>query len=157
MLSRGCSVNKLKISNWLYGPEWLLTKEYPDQTVERAAVNELVVEINPITTTTPLLDPSKFSKYTRVIRIVFKVLQFLRLKLDPFETLVKQEQLHCNSIYICLSNSNTPVTRYVKNTIRELNLHLVNKVIRNKGRLFNSDLPLDIQTWSFALAKTHFS
>ena len=60
----------------MYGPKWLLTQEYPNQTVDRVAVNELVVEINPVTPIPPLLDLSKFSKHTKVIRIMLRVLQF---------------------------------------------------------------------------------
>ena len=50
---------------------------------------------------------------------MLKVLQVLKLNLDPSETLVMQEQkLHCNSIYIYLSNSNIQVHAEVKNTNR---------------------------------------
>ena len=147
LLSQGCSVEKLKSRNWMHGPDWLITREYPNQDVSRVVVNELVVEIKPVAPDTPLLDLSRFSKYTEVIRIMSRILQFLKLNLDPFETLVMQEQkLHCNSTYTYLSNSNIQVNTEVKTTIKELNLQLVNKAIRTHGRLLNSDLPLDART-----------
>ena len=47
-LSRGCTSKQLKSSNWLHGPSWLLTREFPEQTNTNIVVNELTVEINPL-------------------------------------------------------------------------------------------------------------
>ena len=60
-LSRGCSSKQLKSSNWLHGLSWLLTREFPEQTNLNIAVNELVVEINPIHPIPPVIDLTKFS------------------------------------------------------------------------------------------------
>ena len=38
------------------GPDWLVTKEYPDQANEVVVVNELTVEINPINPVPPIID-----------------------------------------------------------------------------------------------------
>ena len=38
-LSRGCSSKQLKSSNWLHGPSWLLTCEFPEQTNLEVVVN----------------------------------------------------------------------------------------------------------------------
>ena len=80
LLSRGCSVEKLKSSNWMHGPDWLITREYPNQDTNKVVVNELVVEINPVAPIPPILDLSRFSKFTKVIRVMSKILQFLTLK-----------------------------------------------------------------------------
>ena len=55
-LSRGCTSKKLKSSNWLYGPTWLLTGEFPEQSNLNIIVNVLTVEINPIHPTPPIID-----------------------------------------------------------------------------------------------------
>ena len=61
-----------------------------------------------------------------------------------------QEQcLHCNSIYSHLANPRINITIDVKNTIRDLDLHLVNGVIKAKGRLIHSELSLEAQTPMF--------
>ena len=76
------------------------------------------------------------------------VLQFLKADLNPFETLVCQEEkLHCKSIFSYLLNPNIRVNVDVKNTIKELNLILINSnTIRAKGRLEHAELPLDAKT-----------
>ena len=55
-LSRGCTSKQLKSSNWLHGPTWLLTGEFPEQSNIDITVNELTVEINPIHPTSPIID-----------------------------------------------------------------------------------------------------
>ena len=154
-LSRGCTSKQLKSSNWLHGPSWLLTREFPEQTNTNIVVNELTVEINPVH---PLIDLTKFSLYTRVglLRIMIRVLEFCQSPANPFEKLVRQEQLlHCTSIHAHLTNSRTKVNVEVKTTIKQLNLHLINDVIRAKGRIINSELPLDATTPLFLPNKSH--
>ena len=147
LLSRGCTTNKLKSSIWQHGPEWLTTQHYLEQTHLHVATNELVVEINPINPVPPVLDLERISSYTRVINIMSKVLSFTKSSTDPLLKLVMQEQrLHCNSIYTHLSNPRINVSIDIKNTIRDLDLHLIDNVIRAKGRLIHSELPLDAQT-----------
>ena len=76
-----------------------------------------------------------------------RILTFIKSSADPLLKLVMQEQrLHCNSIYSHLANSRINATIDVKNTIRDLDLHLVNGVIKAKGRLINSELSLEAQT-----------
>ena len=65
-LSRGCTSKKLKTSNWLYGPSWLLTREFPEQSNINIIVNELTVEINPVHPIPPLINLTKFSSFIRV-------------------------------------------------------------------------------------------
>ena len=111
------------------------------------AINELVVEINPINPVPPVLDLDRISSYTRVINIITKVLSFAKSSNDPLLSLVMQEQrLHCNSIYSYLANPKINVSIDVKKTIKDLNLHLINNVIRAQGRLIHSEVPLDAQT-----------
>ena len=75
------------------------------------------------------------------------VLEFCQSPSNPFEKLVRQEQLlHCNSIHAHLTDSRVNVNLEVKTTIKQLNLYLHNGVIRAKGRVINSDLPLDATT-----------
>ena len=143
-LSRGCTSKQLKTSNWLHGPSWLLTREFPEQSNINIVVNELTVEINPVQPIPPLIDLTKFSSFIRVLRIMTRVLEFCQSPSNPFEKLVRQEQLlHCNSIHANLNNSRVNVNLEVKTTIKQLNLYLYNNVIRAKGRITNSDLPLD--------------
>ena len=131
LLSRGCTTNKLKSSIWQHGPDWLITQHYLEQTHVRVAINELVVEINPINPVLPVLDLDRISSYTRAINIMSKVLSFIKYKSDHLLSLVLQEQrLHCNSIYSHLTNPKNNVSIDIKNTIKDLNLHLINKVIR---------------------------
>ena len=66
-LSRGCTSKQLKSSNWLHGPSWLLTGEYPEQTNIEVVVNELTVEVNPIHPIQPLIDLTRFSSVTRQV------------------------------------------------------------------------------------------
>ena len=76
-----------------------------------------------------------------------KVLSFIKSSSDPLLKLVMQEQrLHCNSIYCHLSNPRINVSVDIKNTIKDLDLHLISNVIRAEGRLIHSELPLDAQT-----------
>ena len=64
---------------------------------------------------------------------------------------MQEQRLHCNSIYSHLANPRINVTIDFKNTIKDLDLHLVNDVIRAKGRLINSELSLEAQTPLFLL------
>ena len=78
-----------------------------------------------------------------------KDLSFAKSSSDPLLKLVMQEQrlgLHCNSIYSYLSNPRINVIIDIKNTIKHLDLHLIDNVIRAKCRLINSELTLDAQT-----------
>ena len=154
--SRGCTSKQLKSSNWLHGPSWLLTREFPEQTNINIAVNELTVEINPIHPIQPLIDLTKFNSYLRVIRIMIRVLEFCKSLSNPFEKLVRQEQLlHCTSIHAHLTNPRINVNVEVKTTIKQLNLYLENNVIRAKGRIIHSELPLDATTPLFLPNKSH--
>ena len=110
------------------------------------ATNELVVEINPVNPVPPVLDLERISSYTRAINIMSKVLSFIKSSADPLPKLVMQEQcLHCNSIN---SHSTNPKINLniIKNTIKDLDLHLIDNVIRAKDRLINSELSLEAQT-----------
>ena len=85
-----------------------------------------------------------------------KVLEFCQSPSNPFEKLVRQEQLlHCTSIHAHLTNSRVNVNAEVKTTIKQLSLYLDNDVIRAKGRIINSDLPLDATTPFFLPNKSH--
>ena len=146
----------MKSSNWLHGPSWLLTREFPEQSNINIAVNKLTVEINPVHPIPPLIDLTKFSSFLRVLRIMTRVLEFFQSPSNPFEKLVRQEQLlHCTSIHAYLTNSRVNVNIEVKTTIKQLNLYLDNDVIRAKGRIINSDLPLDATNPFFLPNKSH--
>ena len=139
-LSRGCTSTQLKSSNWLHGPSWLLTGNYPEQSNVDVVVNELTVEINPIHPIQPLIDLTKYSSFIKVVRIMTKVLEFCQSPANPFEKLVRQEQLlHCTSIHALLNNPRVNVNVEVKTTIKQLSLYLENDTIRSKGRIINSE------------------
>ena len=155
-LSRGCSSKQLKSNNWLHGPSWLLTREFLEQTNINIAVNELTVEINPVHSIPPLIDLTKFNSFLRVLRIMTRVLEFCQSPSNPFEKLVRQEQLlHCASIHAHLINPRVNVNVEVKTTIKQLNLYLDSNVIRTKGRIIHSDLPLDATAPFFLPNKSH--
>ena len=147
LLSRGSTTNKLKSSIWQHGPEWLSTQNYPEQTHIHVATNELLVEINPVNPVPPVLDLERISSYSRAANVMSRILSFIKSSADPLLILVIQEQrLHCNSIYSHLANPRINITIDVKNTIRDLDLHLIDGVIKAKGRLINSELSLEAQT-----------
>ena len=155
-LSRGCTSKQLKSSNWLQGPSWLLTHEFPGQTNINIDVHELTAEINPVHPIQPLIDLTKFNSYLRAIRIMIRVLEFCQSPSNPFEKLVRQEQLlHCTSIHAHLTNPRINVNVEVKITIKQLNLYLENNIIRAKGRIIHSELPLDATTPFFLPNKSH--
>ena len=155
-LSRGCTSNQLKSSNCLHGPSWLLTRNFPEQSNVNVVVNELTVEFNPIHPIKPLIDLTKYSSFIRVIRIMAKILEFCQSPANPFEKLVRQEQLlHCTSIHAHLNNNRVNVNVEVKKTIKQLNLYLENDTIQSKGRIINSELPLDVTTPLFLPNKSH--
>ena len=60
-LSRGCTPKQLKTSNWLHGPSWILTREFPELSNINIVVNELTVVINSVHPIPPLIDLTKFS------------------------------------------------------------------------------------------------
>ena len=151
-----CTLKQLKSSNWLHGPSWLLSRAFPKQSNINIAVNELTIEITPVHPIPPLIDLTKFSSFLRVPRIMTRVLEFCQSPYNPFEKLVRQEQLlHYNSIHLHLTNHRVNVNVEVKNTIKQLNLYLDINVIRAIGRIINSDLPLDATTPFFLPNKSH--
>ena len=85
-----------------------------------------------------------------------RVLEFCQSPSNPFEKLVRQEQLlHCTSIHAHLINPRVNVNAEVKTTIKQLNLYLENNVIQAKGRIIHSDLPLDAATPFFLPNQSH--
>ena len=85
-----------------------------------------------------------------------RVLEFCQSPSNPFEKLVRQEQLlHCTSIHALLTNPRINVNVEVKTTIKQLNLYLENDVIRAKGRIIHSELLLDATTPLFLPNKSH--
>ena len=69
-LLRGCTSKQLKTSDWLHGPTWFLTGEFPEQSDINIIVNELTVEINLIHPTPPIIDLTRFSSFTKVLRVM---------------------------------------------------------------------------------------
>ena len=85
-----------------------------------------------------------------------KVIEFCQSPANPFEKLVRQEQLlHCTYIHAYLNNPRVRVNVEVKTTIKQLSLYLVNDTIRSKGRINNSELPLDAITPLFLPNKSY--
>ena len=156
LLSHSCNTNKLKSSIWQHGPEWITTQHYPEQAHMHVATNELVVEINPVNPVPPVLDLERISSYTRAINIMSKVLSFTKSSADPLPKLVMQEQcLHCNSINSHSTNPKIKLNIDIKNTIKDLDLHLIDNVIRAKDRLINSEFSLEALLCQRHLRQTH--
>ena len=83
-LSQGCTSKQLKSSNWLHGPSWLLIGDYPEQSnIEVVVVKELTVEVNPVHPIQPLIDLTRFSSLTRVIRVMSQVIEFCQSPATP--------------------------------------------------------------------------
>ena len=155
-LSRGNTSKQLKTSNWLQGPTWLLTGEFPEQSNINITVNELTVEINPVHPTPPIIALTRFSSFTKVLRVMSWVLEFCQSPSNAFKKLVRQGQMyHCNSVHAYLSNSRVNVSLEVKLTIKQLDLYLENDVIRARGRIVKADLPLDATTPLFLPNRSH--
>ena len=76
-----------------------------------------------------------------------RILRFIKSSADPLiELIIQEQQLHCNSIYSHLTNPRINVTIDVRNTIQDLDLHLIDGVIKAGGRLILSELSLGAQT-----------
>ena len=85
-----------------------------------------------------------------------RVLEFCQSPSNSFEKLVRQEQLlQCTSVHVHLNNPRINVNVEVKNTIKQLSLCLENDIIRAKGRIVQSDLPLEAITPFFLPNKSH--
>ena len=81
-----------------------------------------------------------------------RVIEFCQSPANPSDKLIRQEQLlHCTSIHAYLNNPRVRVNVEVKTTVKQLSLFLENDTIRYKGRLNNSELPLDALTPFFYL------
>ena len=63
--------------------------------------------------------------------------------------------LHCTSVHAHLNNPRINANAEVKNTIKQLKLCLQNDIIRAKGRLGQSDLPVDAITPFFLPNKSY--
>ena len=71
LVSKGCTVNKLKSSNWIHSLAWLITQEYSKQDNEEVAVvQELTIKINPINPLPPVIDLTRFSKFVKAKRVM---------------------------------------------------------------------------------------
>ena len=147
LLSRGCSVKKLKNSEmWFYGPQFLTDNSLCVEAIS-CSVYEIVEEPSVVTPVEPILDLNRFSSLRRVLNVAKWVLIFCKVKLDPFLLICKQEQkLHVPTLYKYLQDSSIKVPSEIKNTANQLNLFLDKGVIKSKGRLTYSLLEESTKT-----------
>ena len=98
-------------------------------------------EIYPLPPVEPLLSLTDIHTYRFAHNVISRVIKFAKLSKTPLEILALQEQkLHTPSLYCYVKNQNTRVTPDIKQTAEQLNLILVNNVLRCYTRLERSDL-----------------
>ena len=169
ILTRGDrTVSKLENEElWWNGPEWLISKVYPDQKLPVININELLAEPIVVQPPPPLIDITKFSRLRMIERFVRYILMFIckcrkleNFKLNERMTLVYLEQeQHFASTKAFLNNtisSRTP--KDVLNFCVQLDLFIDQSgLIRSKGRMKNSTLNYDTQCPVLLPPKSHLT
>ena len=168
ILSRGSKVSQLSDKElWWNGPEWLISKDYPDQKLPDINVNELLAEPIVVQPPPPLIDITKFSSLRMLQRFMKCILMFIAkcrklesFKFDELYTLVYLEQeQHFASTKACLMNENSSRTpKDVRNFCAQLDLFIDDcGVIRSRGRMKNSSLSYDTQCPVLVPPRSHLT
>ena len=151
-VSRGVTVKSFMKSNWSTGPSWLTDEQrWPSQPEDLVDVTVNVIHQEEVTTT-PLIDVTRYSRLSKLLRIVSLVLQFIdnmrksaqgkpTVKVIPsvsIPLLIKQVQgQHFLPELTYLKERKGKIPEKVKS----LNLFIEDGLLRCKGRLSNTDLP----------------
>ena len=141
ILSQGCTVKQLVNHQlWLHRPVECMhdvsTNPSSSHQLSFVHVANVLVEIQPIPPTPPVIDISRFSSYSKLIAVVSRILALFKSSRSPLEVLVIQEQkLHCPTLYQYLDNPNMVVPLEVKKLVSQLNLIKENGILKCKGRI----------------------
>ena len=152
ILSQGCTVKQLVNHQlWLHRPvEGMHNVSInPSSSPQLSFVHvvNVLVEIQPIPSTPPVIDISRFSSYNKLISVVSRLLTLFKSNRSPLEVLVSQEQkLHCPTLYQYLDNPNMVIPLEVKKLVSQLNLIKENGILKCKGRINKSDLNAETHT-----------
>ena len=157
VLSRGCNIQQLSKNDlWLHGPVDLMLNPNENVEVSRVCVYEIIQEIHPHPALVSVVDLSKFSSYNKVCAVVKLIFQFGKSNKSPLKALAYQEQRqHTPSLYDYVYNTHTPVTADIKTTATQLNLVIINNVMRCIGCIQRSDLKQETHTPLFLPRKSH--
>ena len=167
LLTRGVSINTFRKSRcWFYGPSWL-TNTWPAQNINTVIIEEpisLYTNTNvsdPVTES--IFDIERYGNYSKLLRVVAYVFRyFTKLRINPFKVQLPDTGYNGNNIsideiifaenYLIKLNQSTYYSSiydhfYHKTKsipiINQLKLYIDNGVIRSRGRLENSELPVE--------------
>ena len=166
MLSRGVSLKTFTESKlWFHGPEWLTSGGWPTQK-SHVIVNELTLELEPNIPPVPILNNEEFSSLSQLLTITKYVLKFaqnLRPTMKKISAiqywLQLAQQTHFGHIMKMLTKP-LPVTGHLESKlmIRDLGLYIdPHGLIRSRGRIQNSTLPIDTRYPILLPPKSHFA
>jgi hypothetical protein len=148
LLTRGMKLGKFKESNlWFEGPEWLNRKsEWPFQKFD-SSTSEVKVEVCQVVEVEPLIDPTRYnswSKLVRVTRLVFKFLNKIsnnKIHKSPqhywIEFIQKQS---CREVWDFLHGNRAASAPTM---VKQLDLFILEGegLIRCRGRISHAELP----------------
>ena len=152
VLSRGCTIKLLvKHQLWLHEPVECMhnvsTNTSSSPQLSFVHIANILVEIQPLPPTQPVIDISRFISYNKLIAVVSRILALFKSSRSPLEVLVIQEQkLHCPTLYQYLDNPNMVVPIEIKKLVSQLNLIKENGILKCKGRINKSDLNVETHT-----------
>ena len=107
----------------------------------------VLVEIQPLLPTKPVIDISRFSFYKKLIAVVSRILALFKSSRSPLEVLIMQEQkLHGPTLYQYIDNPNMVVSLDIKKLVSQLNLIKENVILKCKGRINKSDMNVETHT-----------
>ena len=152
ILSWGCTVKQLLNHQlWFHGPVECMhnvsTNTSSSPQLSFVHVSNVFAEIQPLLTTQPVTDISRFSSYNKLIAVVSRILALFKSSRSPLEVLfIQKQKLHCPTLYQYLDNPNMVISLDVKKLVSQLNLIKENGILKCKGRINKSDLNVETHT-----------
>ena len=145
LITRGSSIEKLNTNDlWKHGPN-LDDLCVENQTHTHITVQEITVELHEASQ--PFLHLETVKNYKQAHNIITCVKKLVKTSKSPLEILALQEQkLHTPSLYAYVNNPTTQATMDIKQTARQLNLVMINNIIKCHTRIAKSDLNEETHT-----------